>query len=68
MSGVLWIYRNTTRTPKGETPFTFTYGTKAVIPVEIEALAPFVLNFSQENNEEGKKFDLHLIEKKRKDA
>ncbi|XP_023924424.1 uncharacterized protein LOC112035820 [Quercus suber] len=33
--GVLWAYRTTTRTPTGETPFNLTYGTEAVIPVEV---------------------------------
>ncbi|KAL5547018.1 hypothetical protein UlMin_006705 [Ulmus minor] len=32
---VLWAYRTTSRTATGETPFSMTYGTEAVIPVEI---------------------------------
>jgi len=32
---VLWAYRTTSRTPTGETPFSLTYGTEAVLPVEI---------------------------------
>ncbi|KAL5557738.1 hypothetical protein UlMin_033949 [Ulmus minor] len=32
---VLWAYRTTSRTTTGETPFSMTYGTEAVIPVEI---------------------------------
>jgi hypothetical protein len=32
---VLWSYRTTIRTPTGETPFSLTYGTEAVIPAEI---------------------------------
>jgi len=32
---VLWSYRTTVRTPTGETPFSLSYGTEAVIPVEI---------------------------------
>ena len=39
LSNVLWAYRTTTRTPTRETPFRLTYGTEAVIPVEVEALA-----------------------------
>jgi len=32
---VLWSYRTTKRTPMGETLFSFTYGTEAVIPAEV---------------------------------
>ena len=35
LPNVLWAYRTTGRTPIGETPFSFTYGTEAVIPVEV---------------------------------
>ena len=35
LSNVLWAYRTTARTPAGETPFRLTYGTKAVIRVEV---------------------------------
>ncbi|KAL5569007.1 hypothetical protein UlMin_025582 [Ulmus minor] len=31
---VLWAYRTTSRTTTGESPFSITYGTEAVIPVE----------------------------------
>ena len=32
---ILWAYRTTSRTPTGETPFSLTYGTEAVILVEV---------------------------------
>ncbi|KAL5560877.1 hypothetical protein UlMin_030624 [Ulmus minor] len=32
---VLWAYRTTSRTTTGETPFSMTYGTEAVIPMEV---------------------------------
>ena len=35
LPNVLWAYRTTTRTPTGETLFNLTYGTEAVIPVEV---------------------------------
>ena len=35
LPNVLWAYRTTARTPTRETPFRLTYGTEAVIPVEI---------------------------------
>ena len=35
LPNVLWAYRITVRTLTGETPFRLTYGTEAVIPVEV---------------------------------
>ena len=46
---VLWAYKTTTRTPTRETPFRLTFGTKAVIPVEI-SLTSFRTNKYDEGN------------------
>ena len=35
LPNVMWAYRTTARTPIGETPFRLTYGTEAVILVEV---------------------------------
>jgi len=35
LANILWAYKTTARTPTGETPFKLTYGTKAVIVVEV---------------------------------
>ena len=35
LPNVLWAYRTIARIPTGETPFKHTYGTEAVIPVEV---------------------------------
>ena len=35
LPNVLWAYRTTMRTLVGETPFNLTYGTEAVIPIEV---------------------------------
>ena len=35
LPNVLWAYRTTAKTPIGETPFSLTYGTEAVIPVKV---------------------------------
>ena len=45
LSNVLWAYRTTTRTLTGETPFRLTYGTEAVIPVEVRV-------FHEDNNDD----------------
>ena len=35
LPGILWAYKTTAQTPTGEIPFNLTYGTKAVIPIEV---------------------------------
>ena len=35
LPNVLWAYKTTARTPIGETLFSLTYGTEAIIPVEV---------------------------------
>ena len=35
LKNVLWAYRKTTRVPIGETPFRLTFGTEAIILVEV---------------------------------
>ena len=32
----LWVYKTTTRTATGQTPFSLVYGSKAVLPIETE--------------------------------
>ncbi|XP_077228418.1 uncharacterized protein LOC143861380 [Tasmannia lanceolata] len=39
---VLWAYRTTPRTPTGESPFNLSFGTEAVIPVDIGTPSPRV--------------------------
>ena len=34
LNSILWAYRTTPRVPTGETPFSLSYGTEVVIPVE----------------------------------
>ncbi|KAD6454240.1 hypothetical protein E3N88_08946 [Mikania micrantha] len=40
LSHVLWAHRTMTKTSTGETPFSFTHGTEAMIPAEIESPTP----------------------------
>ena len=35
LHSVLWAYRTTPRKSTGETPFSLTYGTEAIIPLEV---------------------------------
>ena len=65
---VLWSYRTTTRTPTGETPFALTYGTEAVIPVEIGSVSYRVEHYNPGLNEEGMRLHLDLLQEKRDEA
>ena len=35
LPNVLWAYRTTARTPRGETPFKLTYDTEVIILIEV---------------------------------
>ena len=52
LPNVLWAYKTTTRTPIGETPFRLTYGTKAVISVEMGITSIRRETFHEESNDD----------------
>ena len=55
LPNVLWAYRTTPRRSTGETPFSMTYRTKVVIPMEIDILSmrimSFIISFSLDEND-----------------
>uniref|UniRef100_A0A2N9FW18 Uncharacterized protein n=1 Tax=Fagus sylvatica TaxID=28930 RepID=A0A2N9FW18_FAGSY len=51
LPNILWAYRTTARTPTGETPFRLTYGTEAVIPVEVGLTTWRTNNYDEESND-----------------
>ena len=51
LSGVLWAYRMTVRTPIGETPFNLAYGSEAVIPVEVHMANHRVMSYQEKDND-----------------
>jgi hypothetical protein len=65
---VLWSYRTTRRTPTGETPFSLTYGTEAVIPVEVGSPSFRLAYYNPGLNYEKAKLHLDLLQEKRDDA
>uniref|UniRef100_A0A2N9GU89 RNase H type-1 domain-containing protein n=1 Tax=Fagus sylvatica TaxID=28930 RepID=A0A2N9GU89_FAGSY len=68
LPSVLWAYRTTVRTPTKETPFKLTYGTEAVIPVEI-GLTTLRTTFHKEGENEGQlRLNLDLLDKAREKA
>ena len=68
LPSVLWAYRTTVRTPTRETPFKLTFGTKAVIPVEI-GLTTLRMTFHKEEENEGQlRLNLDLLDETRDKA
>ena len=65
---VLWTYRTTPRRSTGENPFSMTYGTEAVIPLESRFLTTRTNSFSLKDNDEQLARNLDLMEEKRENA
>ena len=68
LPNVLWAYRTTARTPTGETPFNLTYGTEAVIPVEVGLTSRRREFFDEQNNDDQLKQNLDFLDKVRDQA
>ncbi|XP_050257150.1 uncharacterized protein LOC126702460 [Quercus robur] len=65
---VLWTYRTTPRRSTGETPFSMTYGAKAVIPLETGFPTLRTSTFSSGSNDAMLEKSLDLIEERRESA
>jgi hypothetical protein len=63
-----WSYRTTARTPTEETPFSLSYGTESVIPVEIGSPSCRVSQFDPVHNNEGISLCLDLLPERRDDT
>ena len=68
LSGVLWAYRTTVRTPTGETPFKLAYGSEVVILVKVHMANHRVTMYQDKDNEEQLRLNLNLIDEVRTDA
>ena len=68
LPGVLWAYRMTVRTPMGKTRFKMTFGTEAVVPVEIGVSSIRKAWYDEQSNDEGLKLALDCLPKVRDDA
>ncbi|GJY92975.1 reverse transcriptase domain-containing protein [Tanacetum coccineum] len=62
---VLWAYRTMIKSSNGETPFSLTYGTEAVIPAEIGMPTLWTAEINQTKNNEALGINLDLIEERR---
>jgi hypothetical protein len=65
---VLWAYHTMTSTPTGATPFSLTYGSKVVIPAEVESPSFRVSHYNLELNDEGMKLNMDLLQERRDEA
>ncbi|GJT15066.1 reverse transcriptase domain-containing protein [Tanacetum coccineum] len=65
---VLWAHRTMIKSSNGETPFSLTYGTEAVIPAEIGMPTLRTAEIDQTKNNEALGINLDLIEERREKA
>ena len=65
MPKILWAYKTTARTPTGETPFRLTYGTEAVIPVEVGVTSIKREVFNEESNDDHLRINLDCLDEVR---
>ncbi|GKD63284.1 reverse transcriptase domain-containing protein [Tanacetum coccineum] len=68
ISHVLWAHRTMVKSSNGDTPFSLTYETEAVIPVEIGMPTFRTTEVDVTKNDEALKINLELLEEKREEA
>uniref|UniRef100_A0A2N9GR51 Uncharacterized protein n=1 Tax=Fagus sylvatica TaxID=28930 RepID=A0A2N9GR51_FAGSY len=68
LPSILWAYRTTVRIPTGETPFRMTFGSEAVVPVEIGLTTLRTSAYDEQQNEEQLRLNLDLIDEVRETA
>ena len=68
LPSILWAYRTTARTPTGKTPFQLTYGSEAVIPVEVGLTSYRVDSHDESKNDETIRLQLDLVDEVRATA
>ncbi|GJY80481.1 reverse transcriptase domain-containing protein [Tanacetum coccineum] len=65
LPNVLWAHRTSIKQSNGETPFSLTYGSEAVIPAEIGMPSYRTLMIREEFNEEEQRLNLDLLQERR---
>ncbi|GJS79362.1 reverse transcriptase domain-containing protein [Tanacetum coccineum] len=68
LPNILWAHRTMLKTSNGETPFSFTYESEAVIPAEIGMPTYRTIQFNEAQNEEEMRLNLDLTQEKRETA
>ncbi|GKC62423.1 reverse transcriptase domain-containing protein [Tanacetum coccineum] len=61
LPNILWAHWTMLKTSNGETPFSLTYGSEAVIPAEIGMLIYQTIQFNEAQNDEEMRLNLDLI-------
>ena len=62
LPSILWAYMTTARTPTEEMPFNLTYGTKAVILVEVGITSLKREFFDEQSNDDQLKLSLECLD------
>ena len=65
MPNVLWAYRTIARISTGETPFKLTYGSEAMIPVEVGITSIRRETYHKESNDDQLKVNLDCLDEVR---
>ncbi|CAN1285112.1 Transposon Tf2-6 polyprotein [Linum perenne] len=65
---VLWAHRTIYKTSTGESPYTLTYGSEAVLPVEITIPSVRLNSFDPEENEQSLIHNIDMVEERREMA
>ena len=68
LQNVIWAYKTTTRVLTRETPFRLTFGTKAVILVEVGLTSYRVKTYEDQKNQQELNSNLDLINEVREEA
>ncbi|GJZ88435.1 reverse transcriptase domain-containing protein [Tanacetum coccineum] len=68
LPNVLWAHRTSIKQSNGETPFSLTYGSEAVIPAEIGIPTYRTLVIREEYNEEEMRLNLDMLQERREAA
>ncbi|GJT80302.1 reverse transcriptase domain-containing protein [Tanacetum coccineum] len=68
LPNILWAHQTMLKTSNGETPFSLTYESEAVIPAEIGILTYQTIQFNEAQNEEEMQLNLDLIQEMRETA
>nr|GEV44555.1 reverse transcriptase domain-containing protein [Tanacetum cinerariifolium] len=68
VSHVLWAHRTMIKMSNGDTLFSLTYNTKAVIPIQIEMPSLRCAKINQTENDEGLPLNLDILEERKEKA
>ena len=68
LPNILWAYRTTARTLTRETPFRLTYGTEAIISVEVEVASIRREVLHEEDNDDQLRINLDCLDEVRDKA